>query len=51
MRNVLVHDYFEVDFETVWLVVERDLPTLEKTMRAILAELDQAPQVPRGRTP
>ena len=26
MRNVLVHDYFEVDFETVWLVVTRDLP-------------------------
>jgi uncharacterized protein with HEPN domain len=41
MRNALVHDYFEVDFETVWLVVTRDLPPLEKTMRAILAELDE----------
>ncbi|SPE26637.1 conserved hypothetical protein [Candidatus Sulfopaludibacter sp. SbA6] len=41
MRNVLVHDYFEVDFETVWLVVTRDLPALEKAMRAILAVLDQ----------
>ena len=41
MRNVLVHDYFEVDFETVWLVVMRDLPSLEKAMRAILAVLDQ----------
>ena len=41
MRNVLVHDYFEVDFETVWLVVTRDLPPLEKAMRAILAVLDQ----------
>ena len=40
MRNVLVHDYFEVDFETVWLVVTRDLPPLEKAMRAILAVLD-----------
>jgi uncharacterized protein with HEPN domain len=40
MRNVLVHDYFEVDFETVWQAVERDLPALEKTMRAILVELD-----------
>jgi uncharacterized protein with HEPN domain len=36
MRNVLVHDYFEVDFETVWDVVARDLPQLEKAMRAIL---------------
>jgi hypothetical protein len=41
MRNVLVHDYFEVDFETVWLVVARDLPPLETAMRAILVALDQ----------
>jgi uncharacterized protein with HEPN domain len=41
MRNVLVHDYFEVDFETVWLVVTRDLPPLEKAMGAIPALLDQ----------
>lgn len=41
MRNVLVHDYFEVDFETVWLVVTRELPPLEKAMRAIRATLDR----------
>jgi uncharacterized protein with HEPN domain len=41
MRNVLVHDYFEVDFETVWLVVTRDLPPLAKAMRGILDVLDQ----------
>jgi len=35
MRNVLVHDYFDVDFETVWLIVARDLPALEKAMLAI----------------
>jgi uncharacterized protein with HEPN domain len=40
MRNVLVHDYFEVDFETVWDVVARDLPPLGKAMRAILMALD-----------
>ena len=41
MRNALVHDYFEVDFETVWLVVTRDLAPLKKAMRAILAALDE----------
>ncbi len=41
MRNVLVHDYFEVDFETLWLVITRDLPPLEKAVRVILAEFDQ----------
>jgi len=39
MRNVLVHDYFEVDFETVWDIVTRDLAPLEKAMRAILTVL------------
>jgi uncharacterized protein with HEPN domain len=41
MRNVLVHDYFEVDFEAVWLVVTRDLPPLEKAMHGILSVLDE----------
>jgi len=41
MRNVLVHDYFEVDFETVWAVVTRDLPALDQAVRTILATLDQ----------
>ena len=27
-RNVLVHDYFEIDLEVVWSVVEEDLPRL-----------------------
>ncbi len=40
MRNVLVHDYFDVDFETVWLIVTRDLPPLEDAMRAIRASMD-----------
>jgi uncharacterized protein with HEPN domain len=40
MRNVLVHDYFEVDFGMVWLIVERDIPALEEAMRAVLADVD-----------
>lgn len=40
MRNVLVHHYFEIDFETVWQIVERDLLPLESAMQAILQRLD-----------
>ncbi len=40
MRNVLVHDYFDVDFEAVWDVITRDLPPLEAVMRSILARMD-----------
>jgi uncharacterized protein with HEPN domain len=39
MRNVLVADYFDVDFEAVWDVVVRDLPPLEFVMRSVLAGL------------
>jgi len=28
MRNVLIHDYFGIDIEAVWSVVENDLPVL-----------------------
>lgn len=40
MRNVLVHDYFDVDFEAVGDVVTRDIPPLESAMRSVLARLD-----------
>jgi uncharacterized protein with HEPN domain len=26
-RNILVHDYFGIHLDVVWLIVERDLPT------------------------
>ena len=38
MRNVLVHDYFGIDLEEVWQVVERDLPPLERELRIIAGE-------------
>jgi uncharacterized protein with HEPN domain len=41
MRNVLLHDYFEVDFEAVWDLVVRDLPPLDEAMRPIIIALDQ----------
>ena len=39
MRNVLVHDYFDVDFEALWDVIFRDLPPLESVMRSMIAEI------------
>lgn len=39
MRDKLVHDYFEIDFELTWEVVQRDLPILKKQISKIRAEL------------
>jgi uncharacterized protein with HEPN domain len=42
MRNILVHDYFRIDTEIVWRVVERDLPNLKKLLQKLLEELETA---------
>jgi uncharacterized protein with HEPN domain len=39
MRDKLVHDYFGVDVDTVWLTARNDLPPLEKSIRAIVESL------------
>lgn len=41
MRNILVHEYFRIDPEAVWTVVEHHLPSLERQVRTILAELER----------
>ena len=39
MRNILVHRYYEVNLEIVWLVVEQNLPDIKRQIEAILQEL------------
>lgn len=38
MRDKLIHDYFGVDIEKVWLTATEDLPTLKAEVQKILAE-------------
>jgi uncharacterized protein with HEPN domain len=40
MRHILVHNYFRIDTEIVWDVVERDLPVLKRSLQALLDELE-----------
>jgi uncharacterized protein with HEPN domain len=37
LRNVIVHEYFGVDHEIIWGVVERDLPNLKERILRLLA--------------
>jgi len=34
-RNILVHDYLGLDFDTIWLVIEQDLPQLKNALEAM----------------
>ncbi len=36
MRDKLIHHYFGVDLDTIWQVVEEDLPKLKKDIKLIL---------------
>lgn len=36
MRHILVHEYFGVDFDLIWQVIIRDLPTLKEKVSAVI---------------
>lgn len=38
LRDVLIHEYFGVDIEKVWRIVEGRLPDLKKKLRRIVNE-------------
>lgn len=38
MRNKLIHDYFGVDLDKVWLTTKEDLPLLKKQVMQILKD-------------
>jgi len=42
MRDVLAHDYFGVDEETVWLTAKEKIPQLKPSIEKILAEIRDA---------
>ena len=36
MRNILVHDYFGIDFDIVWNVIEIELPDLKRNINHMI---------------
>lgn len=41
MRHILVHDYFAVDLEFVWLVIQDDLQPLKQQVQNYLQEFEE----------
>lgn len=39
MRDKLIHNYFEVDLNRVWITVKKDLPFLKKEIEKIVKKL------------
>lgn len=49
MRHRLIHGYLKVNLETVWKVVDRDLPVLERQLRAVVAPAGRVAVKPAAR--
>lgn len=39
MRNILTHNYFEINLNVIWTVVEKELPKLKPQIQTILEAL------------
>ena len=38
LRNILVHQYWEIDFDELWVIIQRDLPQLLEAIEAFRSE-------------
>lgn len=38
LRHVLVHDYYTVNMETVWMILQSDLPELKEYLSVTFCE-------------
>jgi len=41
MRDILIHEYFGINVEKVWIVVSEEIPILKEKITKILAEENQ----------
>ena len=40
LRNLIVHQYFGIDYRTVWEIIQDDLPVLKKQIENLILELE-----------
>jgi len=40
IRDKIIHSYFKVDYETVWLVVKEEIPKLKPMIVKVLEDLE-----------
>ena len=43
MRNILIHEYFGVDLDLTWEVVNQDLPELKEQILSMKQDLEEPP--------
>lgn len=48
MRNVMIHDYADIDYDIAWVVVTKDILDLQAAMRPIFEALPPMPTLPES---
>lgn len=41
LRNIISHEYANIDYEIIWVVIRKHLPPLKKTVANIIQDLDR----------
>jgi len=41
LRNRLIHAYFSINFQTIWEIIEHDLPSLKQNVERLLEEMEK----------
>lgn len=41
LRNIISHEYANIDYEIIWTVIKKHLPPLKATVERIIKELSQ----------
>jgi uncharacterized protein with HEPN domain len=41
MRHILVHDYFRINFEILWMVIKEDIPLLKEQVVVYMNAIDE----------
>ncbi len=42
MRDKIIHTYFKVDFENVWLVMREEIPRLKPLIKQVIEDLNKS---------
>jgi uncharacterized protein with HEPN domain len=46
MRNILIHEYFEIDVPEVWKTVQVDLPVLKMQLSQVVRSMKETGEAP-----
>lgn len=41
MRHILVHDYYQINLDILWIVINEDLPVLEEQIKKYISDFKE----------